>query len=681
MLLINCLKRPFYRHIAITAAFFALVTVTFSPVGNVVISTANAFDNPPPNDSPSELSEGSVAMKLLIISATDNNNELDALVRYLQLVGTPYDLLVAKDQPLTDSTLINAATGVGNYQSIFLTDAALAYQDDDGNFVSALDADEWQRLWDYEKQYNVRQVALFTYPSTFPEDYGVELNPTDGAIGVYTDPYPLAMTTQGQSIFHYLNSTASIPLSFSFVYRSQLTAGSTAVPLLTDTNGNVLAVESTSTDGRERIALTYSHDAFQIHSQLVMYGLIQWATKGKFIGSRQVYLQADVDDWFQFSDRWNPATGQNDENVFRINHVDALETRRQQRAFNRRYSGLVNDLKLTIAFNGNLSEPGVRSTCNTRKAARTKDPLSAVSKCMKKEFDWLNHTYTEQAMDFVDYPTAVFELSENIKTGKQFGFTMSTTGLVTGSHSGLGIYPENGVVIDHGLEASNPNLLAAAKDTGIKYMAANHSYPSHRVDDCDACGIYHPIDPEVFLIPRYPTNVFYNVTTPAEMVSEYNSIYGPNGSAPFWPNDLTYEEIVDFEASLALLHMITFQPYPHFFHQANLHEYERDKNLVFDWMNRVMDKYKALYSLPVVNLKWDDLGPRVKKLTDFRSADAMGFIDPVKREIHLSSVNGGPVMFTSDTKTSGRGVTNIQYGTEYLGEVETSINGTTIVNY
>lgn len=665
---------------AISALLFAIFIAT-PIVGVVTSSTVHALggtpgDQPPPEDGYLP-TDNVLALKLLVITATENDNELQAIERYLKLLGTPYDVLVAKDQELTNNLLIDETTGAGNYQGIIITNSGLGFSDDQGNWGSAFDDEEWQRLWDYEKTYQVRQVALFTFPSTDPEDYGISYV---DSVSVFTQDFPVSLTADGQSMFGYLNPTANIPLRFSFVYQASITPGSTATPLMIGPEGNVLAVQSNTADGRERVALTYSHDAFQTHSQLVMYGLIQWVTKGTFIGSRQHYLQVDVDDWFQFSDRWNPETMQSDEDVYRLSYKDALKVKQHQRNFIKRNRNHIKRFEIAIAFNGHLADTKAKRTCKPK--GNKNDPLTSVSKCMRKNFDWVNHTYTEISMDFADYPTASYEISQNITTGKKLGLDMSKTGLITGSHSGLGFYAdENGVLVDHGLEGSNPNLLAAARDNGVKFLAANHSVPSQQVPDCPVCGIYHPIEPEVFLVPRYPTNVFYNVTTPAEMVSEYNSIYGPNGRTPFWDHDLNYEEILEVETDQALLHMAAFQPYPHFFHQANFHEYTKGSNLVFDWMNRLMEKYKAIYNLPVVNLEWDKLGPQVKKLTDFRSAKASGYIDLGSKTIHLSSENGGPVLFTTPTKPSGLGVTQKKYGAEYLGEISTSASGETVVNY
>src|SRR5690606_2334384 len=125
---------------------------------------------------------------------------------------------------------------------------------------------------------------------------------------------------------------------------------------------------------------------------------------------------------------------------------------------------------------------------------------------------------------------------------------------------------------DFGLEQSNPNLLQAAKDLGVKYLHGNMSFESHK-PDCFNCGIVHPLEPSILVVPDWPTNVGYHTTTPAEQTYLFNSLYGPNGAFPFFDHDLTYEEIVDYESDVALSHVLDGSAYTHTLHVGNLHQY------------------------------------------------------------------------------------------------------------
>ena len=66
-------------------------------------------------------------------------------------------------------------------------------------------------------------------------------------------------------------------------------------PLLTSGSYTV-AVTHTTADGREVMALTMDNAPGLLHSEAFGYGVINWVTKGFFIGARRVYLNPQIDD-------------------------------------------------------------------------------------------------------------------------------------------------------------------------------------------------------------------------------------------------------------------------------------------------------------------------------------------------------------------------------------------------
>src|SRR5206468_10038017 len=98
-------------------------------------------------------------------------------------------------------------------------------------------------------------------------------------------------------------------------------------------------------------------------------------------------------------------------------------------------------------------------------------------------------------------------------------------------------------------------------------------------------GFYSAHQPGLLIIPRHATNLFYNVRTPAEWVSEYNCYYGPqgtcaNGKRRFWDHNLTYAEILDKESDKWLQYLLKWDIDPIMFHQPNLGAYEGDRSLL-----------------------------------------------------------------------------------------------------
>jgi len=205
-----------------------------------------------------------LGMKLLIISATKDDTSLQAAEALMKQVGVPYDVLIASTETLTIDRLMNGTSG--RYQGIILTTASLPYKKPDGNFGSAFEPAEWQILWGYESDLAVRQLTLYTFPSVFPEDYGIKGIDTngDGFADGNGNAVNMTMTAEGQAVFPSLKANAVIPVKNAFNYPSTLdtSTGLNATPILQDANGNVLGVLSTSADGRERMALTMGHNPF-----------------------------------------------------------------------------------------------------------------------------------------------------------------------------------------------------------------------------------------------------------------------------------------------------------------------------------------------------------------------------------------------------------------------------------
>ncbi len=611
------------------------------------------------------LPQNPVALRILVIGPTAEDPGLQAWRALLDQLGANYEVLLAATEELTTS-LLEDSTG-GRFQAILLASNNLAYETSPGNFASAFSGAEWSRLWDYQRRYAVRSVSLYTFPGPGtpnvrfgePEDYCIRSVRPVGDEGVRTDnpatnppgsppPYPavrMTLTPEGRGLFSYLNPNAEIPIQNAFVYPARLATpqeslGCVVQPLLQDSSGNVLGVFSRSADGRERIALTFASNPYLLHTQLLGYGLIRWATRGLFIGERRHILAVDVDDWGLESDWWDDALQPGDPlryrpQSFKISAQDAWSLYLQQRQLNNTYP-LSNGFMLNLAFNGRGVNTGVAASCNP--GVSSGDPLSSLTKCLASRMRWVNHTRDHPSMDNITDPAALrFQIAENTRLANQIGLWYSDKTLKTGELSGLGWYrsPAPAPLIpptlpsecpaisgntgpgsdeprkDFGLVCVNNPLLDRARELGIRYIHGNYSVASHK-PPCPICGI--ALRPDLLMIPVWPTNIAYTVTTPAEATSFYNYIYAPGGQNPYWPRALTYEEILEQETNLALYHLQTSAS-SHYFHQANLREYAPGRSLVFDYLNRLMQKYTSYYRIPVLNPSWDEIGEYVAERT------------------------------------------------------------------
>lgn len=583
-----------------------------------------------------------VEMRLLVITASENDVGLTGWESSLSQIGIPYEVLVGSSEELTDDLLV-AANGDGRFQGILLTSNNLSYFDGT-NWQSAFSPAEWNLLWQYERDYGVRQVSLYTYPSAWPEDYGIAFAgvQTTNAAG-----YPATLTSQGWPTFNYLQRNVEVPIRYAYTYLASLDPASTSTnitPILTDSAGNVLGVTSTSGDGRERLALTFSNSQYLVHTELLSYGLLRWVTKGLFLGERSMYFMADVDDWFLPNDVWNPATNSTDPDAYRLTAQDALALEQEQATLRSQYRQ-ARSYTTNLAFNGLGIDATAAESCDPN--VQSNDPLTSMSRCLRSKFRWLNHSYSHEYFDFVSYNESRAQIRDNRIAARRIGLRQPNRVLITGDISGLGWYNESGdgPKTDHGLEASNPDFLAAAKSLGVNVVASNASLPSH-VPSCAGCGLYHPLEPSILLIPRWPTNVFYMVMTPEQVTSAYNAVYGPNGSAPYWDHDLSYDEFLDVETDIALYHILTYSPYPHFFHAANTHEYAPGRSVLYDYLDRLFERYSEFYRLNLKSPSWASLSNYIVQRTTFMASEVTGVWDRDANSVTVTTPVGGTIYLT-----------------------------------
>jgi hypothetical protein len=543
-----------------------------------------------------------VALRVLVVAVDEADFGVPTWRATLDRVGAGYDVIFTRTTPLTTGSLVRA-DGTGRYNAILLTNSMLLYQDGGGGFVSGLSADEWNLLWAYERDYGVRQATLYSSYGTWPEDYCLR-GRTEGAVG--DTALPAGLTAAGAAVLDYLKPSAQIPIVQSYVYRTQLAAGCAGSAVLT-AGTDVLGVRSTSADGRDRLALTFTSNQYLLQAHLLTYGLFRWATRGLYFGERRHHLTVDVDDWFNSADELLPDGTLNTDPGFQMSGHDAYNTYLQQNALRSRYP-LAAGFTMNMAYNGGDANLAAGTTCWPNGGI---ERLTATTRCLRNQFRWLNHTLTHPELNFTDYATTTTEIGQNLTVAQQLGLPVDRTVLKTGEYSGLGVYnpdPNNDTdpPTDFGLAASNQNLLRAAKDLGVKYLHGNMSFPSHQ-PACFNCATVHPLEPTLTVVPDWPTNIAYFATTAQTETIFYNSFYGPNGRFPFFPTDLTYDQLMNYETDQALGRLATGSIYTNTFHIGNLRDYGGGRTLVTDWADRLLAKYSALYSVPVLAPTWPAL--------------------------------------------------------------------------
>lgn len=533
-----------------------------------------------------------IAMKFLVVSADGTEPVFGAIKAVLNQVGVPYDVVIAKDGNF-DARTLSDGNGAGNYQGIVLTTGNLGYLAPSGNYESAFTPEQWQALWNYEAAYKVRQATLYTFPGGFPEGYGLTMH-----AGADTTATPLkaSLTAAGKSVFSYLNAANPLKISNAWTYLGKPAGATNPVPLLATPEGYAIASVYSYADGRMNLAVTADGNENAGHTLALGYGIVNWLAKGTFLGERKAYMTVQPDDLLLANEMWDPVRKTAEGAEFRISGVDFARFALWQRNFRARHP-LAAGLTLEIPFNG-AGSSGMYAN----------DTLTPAVRLLETEFNWVSHTYTHAYLDTISLADAKTELSKNNQMARTLGLTNYTTSaMVQPNISGL----------------NNPNFLKAAADAKIRYILSDTSQPGWNNPSPNA-GYYSAHQPSVLIIPRRPTNLYFNVSTPAEWVSEYNHFYAPGGLFPAWDRPLTYAEILDKESDLMVSYLAKFDLDPLMFHQPNMRAYDGVNSLLGDLLHATLTKYEAIYKLPVINGTQEEIGALMAERMVYNASGVKG---------------------------------------------------------
>jgi hypothetical protein len=590
-----------------------------------------------------------IAMRVLVVSGSGNPSveaDLPAITTALEYAGTPYDVFITdptiNTTPLTLETQVCTAASSSDtparalYQGIILTNNNVA-----GAYAQMLAA--------YETKFGIRQVTWYnTWPSP---DEGFNW-PSGGS----SAPVTATLTDAGKSVFPYLRTGAgagAIVIQNAWTL-SATPLDATTVPLATDGSGNALVAVHTYADGRVNLAMTFDSNPYLLHSMLLSYGVVNWVTKGLFIGERHTYVSPQIDDIFIDDEQWlaSTACGTSVDNTGvsqRITGADLTAVTNWQNA--RRQQALTPDLKITMAFNGLGTSPDytfkvvgsndtiIGGSTGGATGLSTTDTLTLAAVQQQHNYFWTSHTYDHENLDHLTYAASSTELSKNIAVATQLGLDDFTTRfMVQPDVSGL----------------DNADFLRAAYDNGIRLVLSNTSKPGQN-NPTPNTGYWNAVDPRIFVIPRRANNLFFNVAMPADWVQEYNCLYGPNGTLPgfHFDHNLSYAEILDFISNELTADLLRGELDPWMFHQTNLAAYDGTHTLLGDLLDLTFQKYGSYMTFPIVSPSIDTLGGRMKERTAIRTRgvdatiqpNAIVFTSPVDVTVPVTGLKNGAELY------------------------------------
>ncbi len=564
-----------------------------------------------------------VDARVLVISADGTEPALAAIQQTLRYIGTPHDVLIATQAPaLTASQL---ATGThGLYNAVILTTGNLVFNNG-GQYVSAFADAEWQVLATYEATFKVRRAVLYTSPDA---SYGFSAR---DSFSTSTMPLPTQCTARARVIFPYVNCDAGVTISGAWVYPATPSDAAT-IPLLTDSSGRVLAATRAYADGREALVLNYAQATFLLHSLQLLHGVVSWASRGVFLGERHAYVGVQVDDFFLADAIYTGGT-------YRMTPSDLQAAFDWQNA--KRQQAITAGMRYNFAFNG-------VGTVNF-----APDALAARAQQLGSAFAYISHTYNHLNMNSTTYAQTLDILTRNTPVAAQFGLMpFSIANLVTPEISGL----------------NNPEAMRAAFDFGVRYLVTDTSQPGGDNPSPNA-GILNSHQPQILMIPRRATNLYYNVSTQAEWTTEYNDVY-----RSFFGRDLSYDEIAERESDRLVLFLLKGENDPWMFHQPNLRDLGGGRSLLSDLLDRAFTKYQRYVNVPLLGPTMNELGVRVADRMRYNASAASATVDPDAGNITVRVANAATVPVTG-----GCGSTNELYAGERISYVSLPAGGSTTV--
>ncbi|HVW11325.1 MAG TPA: hypothetical protein VHC90_22220 [Bryobacteraceae bacterium] len=581
----------------------------------------------------------SVQMKILVLAGDSSEYSYQSITTFLTQIGVPYtgiavDTLTpdSNGNRLTNLSLVDSVTGNGLYQGIIETNSNFTVCNP--TCTALLSTTDWNTLDNYASNFQVRVVSYYTWPEA---KWG--LAGTDsGSAHTASNPLQVSLTAAGAAIFSYINAANAIPVAGSgtgsiWVYQANpvAAAGETTTAIMKAGSATV-GVTHTTSDGRESMSLTFDNYPTLLHSLAFSYGVVNWVTKGVFLGARQVYLNPQDDD-ILFGDRlYAPTLPQcpNDPSCPDVEmssaDLQALNNWQNSHRIDPQFSSLAT----TFAY------VGIGATFGPAYAQEAQTMTEEAT-----DYGWLSHGYVHGDPDcFTTLPggtcvpatlqDSVTELQRNIAFGASLALPVDYNGYVTPFNNGLG----------------NQAYLQAASWLGVTSVISANNPPSVNT------GSYSTLVPPLYLVPRRVTNLLWNESSPktgvyGSLPDEYNSFYGPNGSTPFFTQNQTYSQIIDNESTdLLLLRLLPYEPFPLGFHTSNSVTYDGVHSIMTDLLDATIQKYEKLYTLPVHTLRaMRDIAPVLQTRQSYNASGVTGVYTPGVAVV-LKTVNAATIPVT-----------------------------------
>ncbi len=608
---------PEHQHVNVAPELPRLRSTPLSRLETATLSRKSAMVSELGTDISARVSGSRrITQKILLLGATGNEPSYQSAKAALDRLGVPYQAVLVNNETVTDAMLSDGVSKC-HFSGVIVATGGLGL-DNNGVWESGMTPAEWQSLADFEGACSAREVVWYGWPGA---EFGLAVTSSfDSNASVVGE-----LTAAGKTMFTRLRDTALIPYKHAYGYRASV-IDATTTPLVQATDGGVLVATHVGVDGRESLISTVDASPYLTHAIALEYELVRWVTRGMFIGKKRTYLTAQIDDIFLANDMWSLATHHNDSAIqYRITGSDLLSFATWQKT--RKQTMPAGSTFITeMAFNG----------VGTLTSEYPDTSLLLSARLSGSAFRWLNHTWDHDNMDAMTRSDARTEVAKNCALAKQtyklHGFNCGD--LVTPDMSGL----------------LNADAVNGMVDAGVKFVVSDTSFtealrpanpgsnPSFNV------GRPNPINGALYQIPRHPTSIFYDVSTPEMETDEYNTIY-----RTYYGRDLSYEEVLDKDSEFGLYYLLQGDIDPLMFHQANLKKYgPTNRTLYGDWVDAVVTKYLRLFDAPILSPSQGQIGNEMIARGKLNNCNVTATIVEVagSRSLELQSTNACVVPIT-----------------------------------
>ncbi|EFY97716.1 hypothetical protein X797_002917 [Metarhizium robertsii] len=553
--------------------------------------------------------------------------------------GIPYQKVIF---PAGGANLpvLNSSATQGNFGGIVVI-SNVAY-DNNGTFASALTPQQWAQINSYQSTFKVRMVRINEFPSA---EFGTIVANTaePGCCGSNTEQ-KISLTDISQFPGANLKANAGVSTQGLWHYPATITNTTTTKEVASFEAAAGFASKTTaavvhSANGREQMVWFISWDpTWSQSSSFLQHAYIHWMTRSLFVGKRQSYLSAQVDDVLLDTELYYPPN-----TTFKIRPGDLdAHVAWQKNLATRLPAG--SDFWLEMGHNGNGNIIGATATTSgetTCKPAYAVDytsppdtplefmkppgtgvdlwPAEFVSytwsaTCSKLEplgawftntnnlnaFAHVSHTFSHEELNNATYHDATREIFFNQAFLKSVGIDraarFSPKGIIPPAITGL----------------HNADAIKAWTDNGIIYVVGDNTRPVLRNQN----SVYWPLRSTVqtngregiTIIPRFATTIYYNCDLPACTLKEWIDTSGGSGD---------FNNLLDNARAVNTRNLLSLQADPYMFHQANMRQIDvapltigsqtGKQSLIMAWVETIAQEMTRLTNWPLLSLKHDDL--------------------------------------------------------------------------